>query len=256
LIHESGAVPGRANRLAARLTRNVATAFDLPQGRDTGFSRKVTTRTVGMPLGPELAAFDREALRTEARATFGLAESVAMLLINGGSQGSARLNDAAVGLARRWSERDDIHIVVKAGRANVDEVERRLKEAGGESVASCVAYLDRMDHAYAAADLALCRAGAGTIAELAIAGLPSVLVPYPHAPDDHQAVNASVLVDAGAAVLVRDGDATAERLGPLTEELLAHPDRLTDMAAAARGKALPKAAEALAAWVLDLGRRT
>jgi UDP-N-acetylglucosamine--N-acetylmuramyl-(pentapeptide) pyrophosphoryl-undecaprenol N-acetylglucosamine transferase len=178
-----------------------------------------------------------------------------MLLINGGSQGSARLNDAAVGLARRWSDRRDIRIVVKAGRGHADDVERRLKEVGGERIATCVAYLERMDHAYAAADLTLCRAGAGTVAELAIAGLPAVLVPYPHAPDDHQAVNASVLVDAGAAVLVRDGDATAEHLGRLIEELLAQSGRLEGMAAAARSQAKPHAAEALAAWVLELGGR-
>ena len=254
LIHESGAVAGRANKVAARLTHNVATAFDMTPSGHGSFSRRVTTRTVGMPLGPELAGFDRDAIRDAARRSFGLADDVAMLLINGGSQGSARLNDAAVGLTRRWRERDDVHIVVKAGRANVDEVERRLKGVGGETVATCVAYLERMDHAYAAADIALCRAGAGTVAELAVAGLPAVLVPYPFAPDDHQAMNAASLVDAGAALLVRDDDAIAERLGPQIEELLGNPERLTRMAAAARGQARPKAAEALASWVLELGR--
>jgi UDP-N-acetylglucosamine--N-acetylmuramyl-(pentapeptide) pyrophosphoryl-undecaprenol N-acetylglucosamine transferase len=253
LIHESGAVPGRANKVAARLTRNVATAFDLTDSK-RGFSRRVTTRTVGMPLSAELASFDRDALRDEARSVFGLDDAVTMLLINGGSQGSARLNDAAVGLARRWRERDDVRIVVKAGRKHVDDVERRLKEVGGESVATCVGYLERMDHAYAAADLALCRAGAGTVAELAVVGLPAVLVPYPYAPDDHQTVNAKVLVDAGAAVLVRDSDATTERLAPLIEELIEHRDRLPHMAAAARAQARPRAAEALASWVLELGR--
>jgi UDP-N-acetylglucosamine--N-acetylmuramyl-(pentapeptide) pyrophosphoryl-undecaprenol N-acetylglucosamine transferase len=253
LIHESGAVAGRANRVAARLTGNVATAFDM-HARD--FPARVRTRTVGMPLGPELADFDRDALRAEARTSYGLTPDVTMLLVNGGSQGSTRLNDAALGLARRWRDRDDVHIVVKAGRANVEKVERRLKEVGGEAVATCVAYLDRMDHAYAAADIALCRAGAGTIAELAVVRLPAVLVPYPHAPDDHQTVNARVLVDAGAALLVRDADATAGELAPQLEALLAHRDRLVAMSAAAGRVARPRAAEALAAWVLELaGRR-
>jgi len=251
LIHESGAVAGRANQLAARLTGNVATAFDVRVGE---FPARVKTRTVGMPLGPELAGFDRAALRAEARAAFGLTPVVSMLLVNGGSQGSARLNDAALGLARRWRDRDDVHIVVKAGRANVEAVERRLKELGGDAVATCVAYLDRMDHAYAAADVALCRAGAGTIAELAVVGLPSVLVPYPFAPDDHQTVNARVLVDAGAALLVPDRDASAEQLAPQVEELLADRDRLAGMGAAAGRVARPHAAETLAAWVLELAR--
>ena len=109
-----------------------------------------------------------------------------------------------------------------------------------------------MDHAYAAADLALCRAGAGTIAELAVVRLPAVLVPYPFAPDDHQTVNARVLVDAGAALLVRDGDATAEWLAPQLEELFGRPDRMAAMRAAAGRVARPHAAEALAAWVLEL----
>ena len=249
LIHESGAVAGRANRVAARLTGNVATAFDL---REREFPARVSTRTVGMPLGPELAGFDRDALRAEARTAFGLPPDVTMLLVNGGSQGSARLNDAALGLARRWRDRADVHIVLKAGRANVEDVERRLKEMGAEAVATCVAYLDRMDHAYAAADVALCRAGAGTIAELAVARLPAVLVPYPFAPDDHQAVNARVLVDAGAALLVRDQDATAEKLAPELDALFADRDRLVAMGAGAGRVARPHAAEALAAWVLEL----
>ena len=122
-------------------------------------------------------------------------------------------------------------------------------------MATCVAYLDRMDHAYAAADVALCRAGAGTIAELAVAGLPAVLVPYPFAPDDHQTVNARVLVDAGAALLVRDDDATADQLAPKVEELFADRDRLVAMGAAAGRVARPHAAEALAAWVLELAGR-
>jgi UDP-N-acetylglucosamine--N-acetylmuramyl-(pentapeptide) pyrophosphoryl-undecaprenol N-acetylglucosamine transferase len=249
LIHESGAVAGRANRISARLTRNVATAFDLRPGDLPG---RATFRTVGMPLGPELAGFDRGVRRDEARRNFGLTPDVTLVLVNGGSQGSARLNAAGVGLAQRWRDRTDVHVLIKAGRANAEDVERGLKEAGAEAVATCVGYLERMDHAYAAADVALCRAGAGTVAELAIAELPAVLVPYPFAPDDHQAVNALVLVDAGAALMVRDDDATADRLAPALEALIADRDRLSTMATAARGLARPHAAEALAAWVLEL----
>ena len=86
-------------------------------------------------------------------------------------------------------------------------------------------------------------------------GLPAVLVPYPFAPDDHQTVNARVLVDAGAALLVRDHDATAEQLAPQVEQLLADPGRLAAMGVAAGHVARPHAAEALAAWVLELARQ-
>lgn len=248
VIHESGAVSGRANRISARFTANVALSFDKAAA---GFP-KATTRTVGMPLGPDIAGFDRAGLRARARAEFGVAEGVTLVMVNGGSQGSVRLNTAAVELAGRWKDRDDVRLVIKTGRDHTPTVEAALRENGGDRIARPVTYFDRMDTAYAAADIAICRAGAGTVAELAVTALPAVLVPYPHAPDDHQTVNASVLVDARAAVMVRDEEATGERIGAVIEELLADPSRLPAMAAAARATAHPGAAEALAAWVFDL----
>jgi UDP-N-acetylglucosamine--N-acetylmuramyl-(pentapeptide) pyrophosphoryl-undecaprenol N-acetylglucosamine transferase len=249
IIHESGAVAGRANRVAALVTRNVALAFD-----EAAPVFKGRARTVGMPLNPQIAGFDRVALRDEARASFGLRPDVTMLLVSGGSQGSARLNQAAVGLAGRWKEREDVRIVLKAGTNNADAVARSLAENGGDRVTELVAFFDRMDHAYAAADLMLSRAGAGTVAELAAVGLPSILVPYPYAPDDHQAVNASVLTKVGAAFMVRDDEATSDRLAPMIEELLEDRERLAEMARATAKVARPHAAEELAAWVLELGR--
>jgi UDP-N-acetylglucosamine--N-acetylmuramyl-(pentapeptide) pyrophosphoryl-undecaprenol N-acetylglucosamine transferase len=112
-----------------------------------------------------------------------------------------------------------------------------------------------MDQAYAAADVAVMRAGAGTVAELAVCGLPSILVPYPFHADDHQAVNAGVLVDAGGAIMVRDADATADHVGPMIEHLLDDPGALARMGAAARTAARPRAAEEMAAWVLELAGR-
>ena len=162
-----------------------------------------------------------------------------MVLVNGGSQGSLRLNEAAVGLAARWKDRSDVRLVVKAGRAHAEKVEKQLADSGGSAVARCVSFFDRIDHAYAAADLTVCRAGAGTVAELAVTGLPAVLVPYPYAPDDHQAVNASVLVDPGAALMVRDDEAIADRLGPMVEALL--DDRAELAATASRSVATPPA---------------
>lgn len=249
LIHESGAIAGRANRVAAMLTGNVALAFD-----EAAAQFKGKARTVGMPLNPQIAEFDRGALRPEARSAFGLADGVTMVLVSGGSQGSARLNEAAVGLAGRWKHRENVRIVLKAGTTHADDVAGRLRENGGDAVTELTSFFDRMDHAYAAADLMVSRAGAGTVAELAAVGLPSILVPYPYAPDDHQAVNASVLTKVGAARLVRDEEATAERLAPLIEELLDDPDRLAEMARATAKVARPEAARELAGWVLELAR--
>ncbi|MDQ3957600.1 MAG: undecaprenyldiphospho-muramoylpentapeptide beta-N-acetylglucosaminyltransferase [Actinomycetota bacterium] len=249
LVHESGAVAGLANKVAARLTRNVALAFDEAAA---SFSRP--TRTLGMPLGPALAGMDRAALRGEARRAYGLPERCTGVLVMGGSLGALSLNELALGLAERWRAREDVRIILKAGRDHVDDTVRRVEEIGAAHVVDAVAFFDRMELAYAAADVAITRAGAGTVAELPAAGLAAVLIPYPHAPDDHQTLNAQPLVDAGAAYVVADAEAVPERVGPLLEELIEDPARLARMGEKAAGLAKPRAADELAAWVLDLAR--
>ncbi len=249
IIHESGAVAGRANRISARFTPHVALAFDSARG---SFNKAVESRVVGMPLAPELVNFDREQLRPAARAAFGVTDGTFLLVVNGGSQGSARLNDAAVGLAERWRARDDVHIAIKAGSAHADQVEARLEERHLNGIATSYRYFDRIEDSYAAADLALTRAGAGTVAELAVTGLPAVVVPYPFATEDHQAINAGVLVDRGAALMVRDDKASAETIGPLVEDLLDDRAKLAAMASAARNAAHPHAADDIVAWALEL----
>jgi UDP-N-acetylglucosamine--N-acetylmuramyl-(pentapeptide) pyrophosphoryl-undecaprenol N-acetylglucosamine transferase len=251
-VHESGAVAGRANVLAARFTPNVALSFDSAK-KDFPHTSTVTT---GMPLSGALAGFDRDALRADARRAYGLADGDRMVLVVGGSQGAATLNTAAVGLAERWSRgphaRTGTRILLKTGKANEAEVQAAItaKDCGG--VITAQAYLDRMDHAYAAADVILARAGAGTVAEVAVAGLPAVFVPYPGAVDDHQAVNAGPLVDAGAAVLVRDDVATAERVASEIEPLLDDEALRSERASIAASLGHAHAADELAAWVLDI----
>jgi UDP-N-acetylglucosamine--N-acetylmuramyl-(pentapeptide) pyrophosphoryl-undecaprenol N-acetylglucosamine transferase len=250
LLHESGAVPGLANKIAGRLTRNIALSFDEAA---SGFSRP--TRTVGMPLSGALAHMDRAALRSEARASYGLTDDRVAILVMGGSLGAMRLNELALGLAERWKDRDDVRIILKAGRGHLEAAQKRLAELRAEHVVDAMEFLDRMELAYAAADVAITRAGAGTVAELPAAGLPAVLIPYPHAPGDHQTLNAQPLVDAGAAYVVADGEAAPERIGPLLEELIEDPARLVRMGERAAGLAKPHAADELAAWVLELASR-
>ncbi len=248
VIHESGATGGRANRLAARFTPNVALSF---ASAAASFPGRIP-RVVGMPLSAEIASFDRAALRPSARAEYAVADGQMMVLINGGSQGSVTLNALAVGLGERWKHRDDVRVVIKTGRDNFDGVVAALAANRGDSVVTPVVYLDRMITAYAAADVAVCRAGAGTVAELATCGLPSILVPYPFSLDDDQGHNAKVLVDAGAAALMRDPDATADVVGPTLESWFADPSVLANMAGAASGAGHAHAATTLAQWVLDL----
>ncbi|MFJ4186842.1 UDP-N-acetylglucosamine--N-acetylmuramyl-(pentapeptide) pyrophosphoryl-undecaprenol N-acetylglucosamine transferase [Kitasatospora sp. NPDC089509] len=249
VVHESNAVPGRANRFAARLTPHIALAFDrtrehLPAGR--------AVQTVGMPLVGAVARLDRAALRAEARRHFGVPDGAGLLVLNGGSLGAARLTAAALELAERWRHRTDRRLLIKTGPAALAQVQAAL---AGNPVAHAVAYLDRMDLAYAAADLMVCRAGAATVAELSSVRMPSVLVPYPHAPHDHQTHNARVLSDAGAGLLLADGECTGERLAELTEPLLADPARLAAMARAADPGDHARAADLLAAKVLRVAGR-
>jgi len=264
VIHESNAVPGRANQFAARLTEHLTVAFDGSRAHLSGGERALT---VGMPIAASLAALDRPALREEARRAFGIPDGARVVLFNGGSLGAARLTAAAVGLAARWRDRRDVHLLIKTGPAALAETRRKLAEAGavpvarGEtrleqagagSVAQAVPYLDRMDLAYAVADLVVCRAGSATIAELATTGVPAVLVPYPHAPGDHQTHNARVLSDAGAAHLVPDAETTADRLAELIDPLLADPARLAVMGRAADPGNHARAADLLADTVIRL----
>ncbi|MFD3559884.1 glycosyltransferase [Streptomyces sp. NPDC058686] len=246
VIHESNAVPGRANQFAARLTPHIAVAFDRSRAHLSGGRN---ADTVGMPIAAQLATLDRTALRAEARRAFGIPDGARVVLFNGGSLGAARLTEAALGLAARWRHRPDVHLLIKTGPAALDETRRRL---GNSPVARAVPYLDRMDLAYAVADLVVCRAGSATVAELATTGVPAVLVPYPHAPGDHQTHNARVLSEAGAAHLVPDGETTAERLAVLVEPLLADPSRLTAMSRAADPGNHAHAADLLAAKVISL----
>ncbi|MEU9007725.1 glycosyltransferase, partial [Streptomyces sp. NPDC048551] len=175
-----------------------------------------------------------------------------LVVFNGGSLGALRLTGAAVALAALWQDRRDVHLLIKTGPAALPTAVADLAEQGGQLIARAVPYLDRMDLVYAAADLVVCRAGSATVAELAATGVPAVLVPYPHAPGDHQTHNARVLSDAGAGLLLPDGETGAATLAARIGPLLADPARLASMAGAADPGPHARAAELLAAYVLNV----
>lgn len=247
LIHEQNAVPGLSNLLAARFTANVAVAFS----EAAAAFRWSRPRVIGMPVPPSIVALDRMGRRAEAREFFDLRPDLPTLLVFGGSQGAARLNAAAVALASRWRDRSDRQILLAAGREKAGAALRDLDAIGGPLVVRCVPFVERMDLAYAAADVALTRAGAATIAELATTGLPAILVPYPYARRRHQAANARALARVGGAVVVDDAEATVERLEPLVERLLADPEKLAWMGSSGRRLGGAGAADRMAAWILE-----
>lgn len=240
VLAEQNAHPGAANRLAARFARAAAVAFP-----GTPLPRATVT---GNPVRPEIRGIDRSpAGRAAARASLGLPEGRRVALVFGGSLGARRLNDAVVGALERWRSRPDLAVYHVTGPREHDRVVAAAPALPpGGLVWRPVAFEERMDLAYAAADLAVCRAGASTIAELAAAGLPAVLVPYPAAAGDHQARNAEAVAAAGGAVVVADEACSPERLAEEVEALLGSPDRLRAMSEAVRSLDRPDAAERVA----------
>jgi undecaprenyldiphospho-muramoylpentapeptide beta-N-acetylglucosaminyltransferase len=238
VIHEQNATPGMANKLAARLGARVAVSFP-------GTALPDAT-VVGNPVRASLAALDRAPDRVRP-----------LLGVVGGSLGSPRLNDAALDLYDRWRARADVRVRHVAGTRHYDACRRRLDglhRADDTLVYELVPYEDHMERLYSHASLAVCRAGAVTVAELAAAGVPSVLVPWPGAADDHQTDNARVMEQAGAAVLLPDAQADGAHLDVVARELLLDPVRLASMSGAARALARPDAAARLADLVEEAAR--
>ena len=199
VVHEANPLPGLANRVGARLTHQVAVSTP-----GCALPHAVLT---GIPLRPAVLELDRSASQPEARRQFGLDADRPTLLVFGGSQGARSINDAVVSAASSLTDAG-IQVLHAAGAGGVEAVRAALP-AGLAAPYVVVPYVDDMPAAYAAADLALCRSGAMTCAELAAVGLPAVYVPLPIG-NGEQRLNAEPAVAAGGAVLVADGDLDAD----------------------------------------------
>jgi UDP-N-acetylglucosamine:LPS N-acetylglucosamine transferase len=246
VLVNTDAVPGAVNGLLGRFAAANAVAFP-----GTALPRAVVT---GTPVRPELDGLDRSpAGRREARAMLGLPGERRTLAAFGGSLGARRINAAVADLAARWLDRRDLSLYQVAGRRDYAQYARESEggdPAGPGGLAyEVVPYEDRMPVLYRAADLFVCRAGAMTVAELLVCGVPAILVPLPGAPRDHQTRNAEALVAAGAAILVPDAECTADRLETELAALLSDADRLAAMGAAARRLGHPDAAATVAELV-------
>ena len=242
------AAPGVANRLLGRFARASAVGWT-----GTRLPRSVVT---GTPVRPEIATAGRAAEdRRAARQVLGLPADRPTVVVFGGSLGARRINDAVLGLAERWQAREDRSIYHIVGRRDWDAVAAATSTIGPSGPVVRVPYEERMATVYSAADVVVCRAGAMTVAELAAAGVPAVLVPLPGAPGDHQTANARVLEREGAAVLLSDIDCDGPRLAALLDGLLSDPGTLDAMGKAARSLGRPDAADAGAQVVEDHARR-
>lgn len=234
---EPNAVPGRANRLAARFAALVFVQFE-PAARALGSTGRREPLQLGIPLRAALlAAFGEPAPRRSPVAPI-------RLLVLGGSQGAHSINRALCELAPRLAQAG-LEIFHQSGAADRAEVEAAYRAAGVR--AHVVDFEHDMPARYAWADLALCRAGALTLAELAQAGLPALLAPYPFAADDHQRANARAYAARGAARVLESRPLEAAEVFAALQELLAAPERLLAMGRSAAACARPRAAQEIVA---------
>jgi len=237
-IHDSNARPGRANILTSRFCTEVfiglepaATFFNKP------------THLTGTPARPEILNLPS---RAEAAAQFGLDPDKKTLLVTGGSQGALQLNRLTAAVSDLLPQ--EIQILHIAGPTDFERIRsERPKQRPGHHL---IGFCDKMPAAYAVADLVVARSGASTLTEISLAGLPSILVPYPYAADDHQTANAKVFSDANAAKLIQESELTPDILAKILSDLLGDPETLASMSAAAHSLAVTDAPEQVSSRIL------
>ncbi len=241
VLHEQNIVFGLTNRICKRFAKRVAVSFEetLAEAGSAGVN-------TGNPVVPEIADMDVEQERKSGMERFELDDSRLTLLVFGGSQGALRINEATIELARLWAGKQDRQVVHISGASEAAQVEGDRGAPDGALIFRSVGFVDRMAEAYAVADLALCRGGATTVAELGAVGLPAVIVPYPFHRDRQQELHGKSLERVGAAVVVFDSDATAERLAAVMEPLFSDPAGLETMKTSAEEFGRPDAADRLA----------
>ncbi len=239
VVAEQNAAPGAANRLLARFAKASAVSFP-----GTPLPRPVVT---GNPIRSEITELDRDRDRGGARARLGVGEDRRLVLVFGGSLGALRINQAVLAALESWVGRRDLAVHHVVGQRDWSIISHATPSDLGDLEYRAVPYEHDMPDALAAADVAVCRSGSSTCFELAAAGLPAVLVPSPHVTADQQTANARQLVDAGAAVLVADGELDGDRLVKEVDALLVDDDRRRAMTAAALAWSRPDAAATIAA---------
>jgi UDP-N-acetylglucosamine--N-acetylmuramyl-(pentapeptide) pyrophosphoryl-undecaprenol N-acetylglucosamine transferase len=241
VVHEANASAGWANRVGARSANRVLSAVP-----DPGLRR---VEVVGVPVRAAITSLDRMALRAEARAHFGFANDARVLLVFGGSQGAQSLNRAVAAAAKDLAVAG-ISVLHAHGPKNTLDLR---EPADGDPPYVAVPYLDRMDLAYAAADLAVCRSGAMTVAEVTDVGMPAVYVPLPIG-NGEQRLNALPVVNAGGGLVVDDADLTPSFIADTVVSLLNDAGRLQSMTAAAALAGHRDAAQRVAQVALDVAR--
>jgi len=237
-ILEQNSVPGLTNRILGKFAKRIFLSFAHSQS----FFRAAKSELVGNPIRRQILAGLQSQKPPDSDS-----QTPLRIFIFGGSQGAVSVNQMCCQAAKMLSEEEiALRIVHQTGTANVEATQALYAEAKVD--ADCRAFIDDMAAEYAQADIIVSRAGATTIAELAIAGVPAILIPYPYAAGNHQELNAAEMVEAGAAHMLLQGEGADKRLAELVRELRA-PDLREKMATAMRRFARPNAAENIVDWI-------
>lgn len=239
VVHDGNARAGLATRLGARFTPYVATAFSA--------TKLPHAEVIGMPLRREITTLDRPQLRAEALQTLGLRPDLPTVLVTGGSSGAVRVNEPVVAAHRAFADAG-VQVLHVTGRGKEVQVAR----TPDEPPYVVLPYADRMDLAYAAADLVVTRSGGNMVCETSTIGLPAVFVPLPVG-NGEQRLNAADVVAAGGALLVDNDDLTTEYIERVVIPLVTDPARLAQMAAAAQGQGHGQADERLVDLIATAG---
>ncbi|MBO8136625.1 MAG: undecaprenyldiphospho-muramoylpentapeptide beta-N-acetylglucosaminyltransferase [Desulfotomaculum sp.] len=227
LIHEQNALPGITNRILSRFAAAVAVTFE---DSIKYFPSKTRVKLTGLPVRPEIFSCNKE----KAYNDFKFDNQKPVVLVFGGSRGARSINMAMVKVVKELQGSDRIQILHATGKVGYQEYLDALRKEGISLVntgnITIVPYLYNMQDALAVADLVVCRAGAATLAELTALGLPSILIPYPYAAENHQEYNARALSDRGAAIMIKDSELTGDLLLKKINYLLSSSKKLKEMA--------------------------
>jgi UDP-N-acetylglucosamine--N-acetylmuramyl-(pentapeptide) pyrophosphoryl-undecaprenol N-acetylglucosamine transferase len=236
LLHESNAIPGKANRLASKMVRAVLLGFK----EAAQFFPQARTEITGTPIRNELQPLDR----VSARQKLGLQPNITTMLVMGGSQGASGINQAMIKSLPLLRE-TPIQVVHLSGARDERQVADHYRR---ERIPALVAsFYHHMEEVYSAADFAIARSGAASLAELASFELPAILVPFPYATEDHQTRNAEIFARAGAAFVMKESELTPELFAQKIRDMIAHPEQLRKMAERSARLAPRDAAERVAA---------
>ncbi len=245
VIQEQNSYPGATTRLLAKFVRRVHLGFE---ESIKYFKKQEKLFVTGNPV----RQFDLALDKSKARKKFGLDAEAPTLLLTGGSQGARAVNRALLGCLEQLMADTPLQIIWSAGKHDVQEIKESAGRFGGRIWVSD--FIANMEDAYAAADLAVTRAGALTLAELTLCGVPSILIPYPHAAANHQEMNAIALQQCGAAILIREEKLSPEILATTIKDLLLHPDKRLAMREAAVRAAFPSATDDIVHSIFDVAK--